>query len=91
MGRQGVRDVWSRSYTQNTDAKTNVTSQVETKLLIGNINVIMVVNVSIQAINQPMKLDNIACARFNTEVSTEKLRRFHDMESMDHTIDIIVS
>ena len=73
LGRQGVKVVWSHSYTQNTDAKTNVTSQVETKLLIGNINVIMVVNVSIQTINQPMKLGNIACARFNTEVSIENM------------------
>ena len=71
LGRQDVKVVWNHTFIQNTDAETNVTSQIGTKLLIGNINAVMMGNVLIQAISPPMKLDTIACALFNTEVSVQ--------------------
>ena len=86
LGRQDVKVVWNHTFIQNTDAETNVTSQIGTKLLIGNINAVMVENVLIQAINQPMKLGNIAYAPFNTEVSTGKLYCYSKIVSIYYRI-----
>ena len=71
LGHQDVKVVWNHTFIQNMDVEISVTSQVGTKLLIGNINAVMVGNVLIQAISPPMKLDTIACALFNTEVSVQ--------------------
>ena len=69
MPNQDVRNAWIHLFTQKLDAKTNAICQILQKPLTFAMSVEMVENVLIKSTNLQLKLVNIACARFNTEVS----------------------
>ena len=66
---QDAKNVWIHLFTQKLDAKTNAICQTKQTQRALATSVVMVVNVLIQTTNLQLKLVNIACARFNTEVS----------------------
>ena len=68
MIHQDAKNVWTHLFTQKLDAKTNAIYRTPQKPLTFAMSVEMGENVFIQTINLQLKLVNIACARFNTEV-----------------------
>ena len=68
MVHQDAKNAWIHLFTQKLDAKTNAICQTPQQPLTPAMNAEMVENALIQINNLQLKLVNIACARFNTEV-----------------------